>query len=156
MEQLFSYLAHPITILSAGIVSSAIFFLSTLIHGYWTLGGKIGLAAAVPEEDGKFVYYMTPMSIFAIMFVSLLAGVVMLGRIGLFSDLQPEFIYRWLPWVSAAIFTLRAVGDFRYSGLFKKVKVSAFAYWDNLVVTPLCIINALASLVVALSPFPAS
>ena len=83
-----------------------------------------------------------------------LAGFVMLGRIGLFSNLQPEFVYRWLPWISFVVFLLRSVGDFKYSGLFKKVKFTTFAFWDNWLVIPLCAINSMASLIVAMSPFP--
>lgn len=154
MDLILEFISRPTNVYIAGLASAVIFFLISIIHGYWNIGGKWGLKAAVPEENGKYIYYMTPMSIFGIMFVSFLAGLVMLGRVGVFDKLEPEFLYRWLPWASVVVFSLRAMGDFRYVGFFKKVKFTTFSYWDGLLVTPLCAANAVASLIVALSPFP--
>jgi Protein of unknown function (DUF3995) len=41
--------------------------------------------------------------------------------------------------VVMTLFLLRAVGDFRYAGLFKKVRGTRFAKADDRLFTPLCI-----------------
>ncbi len=42
----------------------------------------------------------------------------------------------------AAIFVLRAVGDFHYVGFFKRVRGSVFARRDTWVFSPLCVVLA--------------
>jgi hypothetical protein len=54
-------------------------------------------------------------------------------------------------WAMAAIFTVRAIGDFRYVGFFKTVRNTRFAELDTLVYTPLCLLLAIAITIVALS-----
>lgn len=60
----------------------------------------------------------------------------------------------WGAWALAALFGLRAVGDFRYVGLFKRVKDSPFARWDSRLFTPLCIAVAAGSAMTAYAPSP--
>jgi len=47
-------------------------------------------------------------------------------------------------WVLAGVFILRAVGDFRLIGFFKKVKNTEFARYDSLLYAPLCLILGVA------------
>ena len=45
----------------------------------------------------------------------------------------------------AAVFAIRAIGEFRYCGFFKKIRNSEFAYWDTRIYSPLCVVmSALA------------
>ena len=45
----------------------------------------------------------------------------------------------------AAVFAIRAIGEFRYCGFFKKITNSEFAYWDTRIYSPLCLaMSALA------------
>ena len=46
----------------------------------------------------------------------------------------------------AAVFALRAVGDFRCVGFFKRVKDTPFAVWDSRLFSPLCGILSLLAL----------
>jgi hypothetical protein len=41
-------------------------------------------------------------------------------------------------WLIAAVFALRAIGDFRYVGFFKRIRDSKFARLDTLAYSPLC------------------
>jgi hypothetical protein len=48
-----------------------------------------------------------------------------------------------LAWrVMAVVFVVRAVGDFHYCGFFKRVRDTAFARYDTLVYSPLCVVIA--------------
>jgi hypothetical protein len=46
-------------------------------------------------------------------------------------------------WLIAAVFALRAIGDFRYVGFFKRIRDSRFARLDTLAYSPLCACLAL-------------
>jgi hypothetical protein len=51
------------------------------------------------------------------------------------------------------VFLLRAIGDFRLIGVFKRVRGTPFARWDSRLFSPLCVALGLASLWVA-RPLP--
>jgi hypothetical protein len=46
-------------------------------------------------------------------------------------------------WVLVVLFALRAVGDFRYVGFFKRVRGTPFGRRDTIAYSPLCAILAL-------------
>ena len=61
-------------------------------------------------------------------------------------DFPSDHIFvRIAAWLIAAVFALRAIGDFRYVGFFKRVRGSKFARLDTLAYSPLC--TALALLI---------
>jgi hypothetical protein len=45
-------------------------------------------------------------------------------------------------WLIAAVFALRAIGDFRYIGFFKRIRDTRFARLDTLAYSPLCAVLA--------------
>jgi hypothetical protein len=52
-------------------------------------------------------------------------------------------------WVICLLFFIRAIGDFKLIGLFKRIHDTGFAWWDTRVYSPLCLlISILAFLVV--------
>lgn len=89
---------------------------------------------------------------FVVGFAFLLGVFVFLGRLGLFSPLEPRSVYQWLPWIYAAVFLARIVGDFHFVGLFKKVKNTTFSSLDNILFMPICAILCFCSCVVGMIP----
>jgi hypothetical protein len=55
-----------------------------------------------------------------------------------------------LHWAIAVVFALRCLGDFRYVGLFRRVRGTDFAAMDAKLFTPLCGVYALAFVTLAL------
>jgi len=51
-------------------------------------------------------------------------------------------LFTVLAWVLAALFLIRAVGEFRYVGFFKSVRDTRFATWDSWLFSPLCLLIA--------------
>lgn len=49
--------------------------------------------------------------------------------------------------LAAVVFSLRAVGDFRYVGFWKRVKETPFAYWDTRLFSPMCVAVAVLATV---------
>ena len=54
------------------------------------------------------------------------------------------WVYNYGYYFLAGIFILRAIGDFKYVGFFKKVKNTPFAKLDSKFYSPLCLLIGLA------------
>ena len=115
----------------AGAAAAAILCLLGAIHLYWAAGGSFGKSATLPTANGKFVLHPTPLITVLVAIALFAMAALVLARLAL--------------WLIGAIFLLRAVGDFRYVGFFKRVRDSRFAKFDTLYYSPLCLL--LASLI---------
>lgn len=113
------------------------------IHIYWGLGGNWGLRAAVPERNDTTIMRPGRTSTLLVSIIFGCMALFYLYKIGWLSAVNP-FIPSWLNryglWVLAGIFLLRAIGDFRYIGFFKRVRNSRFAELDTRFYSPLCLL----------------
>lgn len=120
-----------------------------VIHLYWAARGIKGRSVALPEKDGRPVMQPSRGGTVAVA-VGLFGGALtLLARLGLVRLPVPPSWPRWGAWTLAALFGLRAIGEFRYVGLFRRVKGTPFARWDSRLFTPLCIAIAIGSALVA-------
>jgi hypothetical protein len=136
-----------------GLINFAILTAISAIHVYWAFGGKWGSAAALPELGGQKV--LNP-DIFSTLIVATGLGamaVLHLHKISLFALPLPNWLDSKGLWVITAIFFIRAIGDFRYVGFFKKVKNSLFASLDTKYYSPLCLIISLNALLTSINDF---
>lgn len=110
-------------------VTAAIFALLGLLHFYWALGGAggSGKSAAIPEIDGVPVFKPSKWATAAVGLVLLATAAIVL--------LQVQLLLAG----AAAVLILRAIGDFRLVGFFKRVRGSRFARMDTLFYSPLCL-----------------
>ena len=127
------------------ILLQFIFLLIALIHFFWALGGKWGLEKTLPiKENGERLF--TPKRIH-----SFTIGLSFVGMMGLVwlqfmvrggtakTELNPKYILYFL----IAVFFLRALGDFKYIGFFKKIRNTSFAKSDTWFFSPLCLLISL-------------
>src|ERR1700710_1963373 len=113
--------------IAAAIILSFIFFFLSGLHIYWGLGGRRGLAAAVPRKaNGAKRISPSAFDCFVVAFFLLGAGIFVLVRSHLLSLNLPSWLLHTGTWILLVIFTTRAIGEFRYVGFFKKVKSSQF------------------------------
>jgi hypothetical protein len=127
--------------MTAFAVTAVLAFLSAL-HIYWAFGGRWGWGAAIPQIDGRPAF--TP-SRFATLLVALglaAAAALPLVRTGTFPFPIPPWLAQWSAVLLALIFFIRAVGDFRLIGFFKRVRGTHFAFWDTRLFSPLCLLLA--------------
>jgi cation transport ATPase len=115
-----------------------------LVHVYWAFGGSLGKRAAIPEQDGVPLLRPSAPGTLAIA-AALLAGAgAVASRAGwLWPNLYPGAI-AFAVVALALIFAVRAIGDFRYVGFFKRIRGSRFARMDSLCYSPLCAALALS------------
>jgi len=117
-----------------------IFILLSLLHFYWGAGGKWWLDNSLPIDiENENIKYpssgLTYLVAIGLLFFAM--------NIACFSNLIvcpfPIHLSKYVVYVLALILILRVVGDFKYFGLFRKVKNTTFAKYDVLIYTPLCL-----------------
>ena len=130
-----------------GVLTAGLFAALALIHVYWAAGGGWGHAAAVPigAAGGARLFNPSRAGTLAVAAGLFLAALVVLGRLGVRAAPLPGWVFVWGSWVIALLFLARAVGEFRYVGLFKSVRGTDFANWDTWLFTPLCLLIALSA-----------
>lgn len=140
------------TSIAAIILITTFAFLSGL-HIYWALGGRWASEGVFPTKDDETQLPMpgiipTLIVAFGILFFAFIA----LMKI---SHLQMPFYHditnKYGLWVISGIFIIRATGEFKYVGLFKKIKHTSFGIKDTKIYTPLCLVIAGLALILVLS-----
>ncbi|NER17273.1 DUF3995 domain-containing protein [Spongiivirga citrea] len=116
-----------------------VFLFLGLLHFYWLFGGKWALKTTVPTKTNIKNQFKPP--VLATILVGL--GLLFFGfffwyRIDT-SFNWPTLVNDYLGWIIAGIFLLRAIGEFNYLGIFKRVKGTDFAKMDTHVYIPLCL-----------------
>ncbi|RKN80633.1 DUF3995 domain-containing protein [Paenibacillus ginsengarvi] len=120
------------------ILAACILFTIGVLHIYWGLGGKKGLDAAIPRDNGKRAFSPGAGATFAVAVLVLLAGVLLLLQAGVVRMAISASLVRLGALGCAAVFALRVVGDFRRFGLFKQKSETVFSKMDTWLYVPLC------------------
>jgi fatty acid desaturase len=109
-------------------ITAAVFAFLALLHFYWAARGVDANSAAIPQVDGKPAFKPTKAATAAVGLVLLATSAIVLLQV------QPLIAG------AAAVLVLRAIGDFRLVGFFKRVRGSRFARLDTLLYSPLCLV----------------
>jgi hypothetical protein len=121
-----------------GMVIAAVMGGLAALHVFWAFGGTLGTVAAIPTREGAPLFRPSRAATLAV--AAGLAGAAYVALAAV--ELVPWGLPRWaLPFgcaVLAVLFGGRAVGERRYVGFFKRVRGTAFAWWDTRVFSPLC------------------
>jgi hypothetical protein len=129
----------------------AVFTGLSLMHGYWLFGGRVGLRAAIPEIDGKPVFQPSTLSTLVVAIGLALCAVVIAATAGIFRLPLSHAVLAWLTRALAVVLLVRAIGDFRLVGFFKRIRHSRFARLDTALYLPLSLALAIGSALVGFS-----
>lgn len=132
-----------------GILLAAIFAILSLFHVYWAAGGRFGGAVAVPTVGGSRSFSPSPFGTVLVAAALFIAMLTVLGQINFLGERIPRWIFRWATFGIAALFLLRAIGDFKLVGFFKQVNDTGFAFWDTYLFSPLCLFIAVAAFLIS-------
>lgn len=137
-------MANVITWIVVGIL-----FLLSAIHLYWMFGGRKGTMAVIPRKGSELLFRPTKGATGIVAGALALAGwfVLELGEVVTWHTF-PNWFYTYAGWGLAAIFLIRAVGDFRWLGFFKKEVGTLFAKWDTALYSPICLFIGLCLLLI--------
>jgi hypothetical protein len=132
-----------------GILLVVVFLGLGLLHLYWAAGGRLASGVAVPVVSGRRTFNPSPAGTVLVTVAFLIAMFIILGQLGKLGDAIPGWVFRLGTSCIAVIFFLRAVGEFRLVGFFKRVRDTPFAYWDTWLFSPLCLVIALMAFMLA-------
>lgn len=137
------------TILS--IILFVIFTSLGFIHFYWLFGGKWGLEKVIPTKEMREKAIEPPKIATAIVGIILVSlGLFYLIKAGLLSFQIQNWIITYSGWVIPSVFILRAIGEFNYVGIFKKIKNTEFAEADTKWFVPLCLAIGILGILIQL------
>jgi hypothetical protein len=121
------------------------------IHVRWAFRGPGAFTAGVPSRpDGSPVLSPGPVAALGLAALLLASGWFLLERAGLGLDVLPAPLPAIGTAGVAVVLLVRGVGDFRYVGLFKRIRDTPFARMDSRLYTPLVVaLAAVAGLVAA-------
>lgn len=137
--------------IALALILFVIFLALSIVHLYWGLGGKWKINEAVPaNENGRKTLKTGPLSCFLVALGLLGFAFFVLDSAKILSIPLPNWISINGLWIIAVIFILRAVGDFRYIGFFKKIHHTPFARKDSKIYSPLCLTIGILCILLAL------
>jgi Protein of unknown function (DUF3995) len=121
------------------------------IHFFWAFGGRWGAAAAIPTNaEGKTMLKPDIFATLVVAFGILAMALLHLEKVQNLGLPIPTWINAYGLKIIAGIFLLRAIGDFRYVGFFKKIKETKFADLDTKYYSPLCLLLSINAFVTAI------
>jgi len=130
------------------LFNTTVFALLGALHLFWVVRGQATAAALPTHTDGRLLFRPGPLPTLVV--AAGLLGFACLSAAGLGWPVLPTGYVRTGNGLIAGLLALRAVGDFRFVGLTKRVKGTAFARNDTRYYTPLCLLLAFAALWLAL------
>jgi Protein of unknown function (DUF3995) len=136
---------------SLSIINALIFTAIAALHIYWATGGRKWADAVLPVTagEGKKLFIPGKLMTAAVAVGLLFFAFISVGAFSLFGSFLPDRFFRYGNAVVGVIFLLRAIGDFKYAGFFKKIKNTVFAKNDTKYFTPLCIGISLIAFLIA-------
>ena len=139
-------------IIFLGILAATAILAISLVHFYWALGGRKWANIVFPQFAGtdKPIFTAGNWATVAVAFIFLgFSSVIFLTTFGAVLRIANHWIDISV-WLIAALFLLRAIGDFKYVGFTKSVRSTNFAAYDSKVFTPLSLTIGLMIVVMAL------
>ncbi|MFY0627288.1 MAG: DUF3995 domain-containing protein [Reichenbachiella sp.] len=130
------------------ICLATIFSLLALIHFNWAIGNDFGIRNAIPtKENGEKVINPTKIDSAIVGFGLSCFALFYPVKMDWINVPAPEWVLNYGGWLIVGFFLLRAIGDFKYIGFFKKLRTSDFGIMDTRYYSPLCfIISAIAAI----------
>ncbi|MEX0275463.1 MAG: DUF3995 domain-containing protein [Flavobacteriaceae bacterium] len=133
--------------LSLGIL----FLLLAAIHFNWALGGTFGFERSLPtNEKGDRVLNPKKVDSAIVGMALLVFGLFYTIQSGVLAVNMPTWAFRYGGWIIPTTFLLRAMGDFKYVGFFKKIRKTPFAKLDTRLFSPLCLLIGAMGILVQL------
>jgi uncharacterized protein DUF3995 len=134
------------------VLLAAILGLLAALHFSWAAGAHWGRGASVPELNHRPALRPGPLACAVVAILLIVAALLLLGRSGVLALPGPRWLTAAGTWAVGSVFVLRAIGDFQFFGLFRRVTGTKFASKDRFLYTPLCLLLAAGVFCVAWHP----
>ena len=132
------------------VLEGLAFLFLSLLHLYWALGGDWAFLKGLPtNERGQYILNPGKIDSALVAVVLALIAIYYLNLAFHFFHL-PLWLQDYAGYGVALIFLLRAIGDLKYVGFFKKVKGTPFGKRDSSFYSPLCLLLSLIAFFLSL------
>jgi hypothetical protein len=135
--------------LLVALLVAGVYALLSALHVYWALGGRWASTAVLPHVGEVPAFQPALLATVLVAIALAAASVLVLCRAGVVAWPLAGWSLRPCMYVLGVVFALRAIGDFRLIGFFKRVRGTRFARLDTWFFAPLC--TALAAAVLWLA-----
>lgn len=123
------------------ILLSFILFGLGIIHFNWAIGGQFGFTQSLPtKESGERVLNPRKIDSALVGLGLTVFGLFYLLKSDIFDISLSQRIMNYGSLIIPILFLLRAIGDFKYVGFFKRVKNTNFGKLDAKFFSPFCLI----------------
>lgn len=119
-----------------------IFVVLACWHFYMACLPRSSESGALPSADGKALFVPSAQATVAVGIVLLLCAGLVAATAGILPLRMSPIVLSWFSYALALGLLVRAVGEFKYLGFFKRVRGSRFATLDTFVYSPLCLLLA--------------
>ena len=131
------------------IINALIFTIISGFHFYWAMDGKVGFDVVLPSNtEGAKALMPSKIMTIAVALVFLGIAIFYLIQVHLIDFPLPKLITNYGLYALAGVLIIRAIGDFKYVGFFKKIKNTPFAIYDSMYYSPLCLYLGLSTLII--------
>ena len=127
-----------------------VFLILAIIHLSWAIGSTWGLESALPTNPNTQEKIINPGTAMTLIVALGLLGCAFIYFINPEPGNPKNWIFDWGRIIVPALFLLRAIGDFKYVGLTKKVIGTRFAIMDSKFYTPLCLLITATGILIIL------
>ena len=133
------------------LILTAIFLILAAIHFNWALGSEWGFDAVLPiNEKGEKLFKPRKIDSAIVGIGLTLFALFYFFQTNLVAVEIPTWVYKYGGWIIPSIFLIRAIGDFKYAGFFKKIKHTKFGRMDTKFFSPLCFVIGVIGFVIQL------
>ncbi len=114
---------------SIQVINALVFSYLGGMHLYWAIGGQWATEAVIPTKvDGSRTFEPGKIGTLLVAICLFFAAYIAVAN-----------RWSWLYLAIGVVFGMRAIGDFNYVGLFKKIKTTHFGKMDSRYFVPLCL-----------------
>jgi hypothetical protein len=122
------------------IALAVLLLLLAALHVAWAAGSRLGDSVVIPKVSGRPLFTPSRGATLLVAGALLAGSFLALAQGHLVPALLPDWVVQWIAFAAGTAFLLRAVGEFRLVGFFKRVRDTAFARWDTWCFSPLCVL----------------
>ena len=131
-----------------GMLVTVILIFIAGIHLFWFFDGAWGFEEVLPTHlNGKRV--LNPKKIDSLsvgLFISFFALIYCVKSLNITISFLPDWILKYGLYIISSVFLVRAIGDFKYVGFFKKIKETTFGELDSKYFSPLCFVMGIVGI----------
>ena len=132
--------------IAIGIAVAVVLAGLATLHVYWAVGGRWGVTAAIPTlADRQALFAPHPAATLLVAAALVVGAWLVLSSARILPAAIPAQLIRSGTALLSLVFIMRAIGEFRYVGFFKRVRGTTFARWDTRLHSPLCLVIGIAA-----------